>query len=346
MARKRINLALQGGGAHGAFTWGVLDRLLREAQEIEIAGISGTSAGTLNGAAVKAALAHGGSAEDARENLDWLWAQISGIHDTRFAPWLEVFPPSVIATALEYSPYTVMAETLEQFISPYDTPFGAHNPLERIVEKFNYDNICCDSGPKFHVCATNVRTGKLRVFTGPEIGAAPIMASACLPTLFRAVEIFDPAYDRMESYWDGGYSANPALEPLTQDPDLPGDVVIVHINPLHREEIPNSAKEISNRINEISFNSSLIQELSHINSIHEMLADGRLKKGTMKEVLIHMIADDGIMVKLSEATKVYPNPAVIASLKAAGEDAAETFLEKDFASVSVRPTVNLAQMIC
>ncbi|MDD9715624.1 patatin-like phospholipase family protein [Dinoroseobacter sp. PD6] len=346
MARKkRINLALQGGGAHGAFTWGVLDRLLAE-PEIEIAGISGTSAGTLNGAAVKAALAKGGTAEDARENLDWLWGQIAGIHDTRFAPWLEVFPPSVIATALEYSPYLAMAETLEQFISPYDTPFSAQNPLARIVERFNYDNICCDSGPKFHVCATNVRTGKLRVFTGTEIGAAPILASACLPTLFRAVEIFDPETGRDESYWDGGYSANPALEPLTQDPDLPGDVVIVHINPLHREEIPTSAKEIANRVNEISFNSSLIQELSHINAVNEMLADGRLVKGTMKDVFIHMIADDGLMVKLSEATKVYPNPAVIASLKAAGEDAAEDFLARDLSSVNVKPTVDLARLVC
>ncbi|MEM1079515.1 MAG: patatin-like phospholipase family protein [Pseudomonadota bacterium] len=345
MARKRINLALQGGGAHGAFTWGVLDRLLQE-PELEIAAISGTSAGTLNGAAVKAALAKGGSHADARENLDWLWGQIGGIHDTRFAPWLEVFPPSVIAAALEYSPYTALAETMEQFVSPYDTPFGAHNPLSRIVEKFNYDKICCDSGPKFHVCATNVRTGKLRVFTGPEIGEAPILASACLPTLFRAVEIYDPMSERVESYWDGGYSANPALEPLTQDPELPGDVVIVHINPLYREEIPNSAKEISNRVNEISFNSSLIQELAHIQSIHEMLADGRLVKGTMKDVLIHMIADDGLMVTLSEATKIYPNPAVILSLKSAGEDAAQAFLDADLPSVGLRPTIDLAKMIC
>lgn len=345
MARKRINLALQGGGAHGAFTWGVLDRLLSE-PEIEIAGMSGTSAGTLNGAAVKAALAKGGTAEDARENLDWLWGQIGGIRDTRFAPWLQIFPPSVIATALEYSPYAAMAETLEQFISPYDSPFGAQNPLDRIVERFNYDNICCNSGPKFHVCATNVRTGKLRIFTGTEINADAILASACLPTLFRAIEIFDPASERVESYWDGGYSANPALEPLTQDPDLPGDVVIVHINPLYREEIPNSAKEISNRVNEISFNSSLIQELAHIQSIRDMLEDGRLVKGSMKDILIHMIADDGLMVSLSEATKIYPNPSVILSLKAAGQAAAQKFLDQDFASVSLRPTVDLAKMIC
>lgn len=345
MARKRINLALQGGGAHGAFTWGVLDRLLSE-PEIEIAGISGTSAGTLNGAAVKAALAMGGSTEDARENLDWLWGQIGGIRDTRFAPWLQIFPPGVIATALEYSPYTAMADALEQFISPYDTPFDAQDPLSRIVERFNYDKICCDSGPKFHVCATNVRTGKLRIFSGADISSDAILASACLPTLFRAVEIFDPASERLESYWDGGYSANPALDPLVQDPDLPGDVVIVHINPLHREEIPKSAKEISNRVNEISFNSSLIQELAHIQSIREMLEDGRLVKGSMKDVLIHMIADDGLMVTLSEATKIYPNPSVILSLKSAGQGAAQKFLDQDFASVSVRPTVDVAKMIC
>jgi NTE family protein len=340
MAKKRINLALQGGGAHGAFTWGVLDRLLRE-PDLEIAGISGTSAGTLNGAAVKAALAKGGTQEEARANLDWLWGQIGAIHDTRFAPWLSMFPPSVVAMALEYSPYTALAETLEQFVSPYDTPFGASNPLRSIVEQFHYDDICCDNGPVFHVCATNVRTGKLRTFTGSQIGADPILASACLPTLFRAVEIWNPTDGRNDFYWDGGYSANPALQPLIQDPDLPPDVVIVNINPLDRDTLPRSAREISNRINEISFNSALLQELMHIEQVEEMIADGRLQRGSLKQTFIHMIADDSLMVQLSEATKVYPNPSVISALREAGIAAAQRFLDSNFEQIGKSGSANL-----
>ncbi|MDJ0993964.1 MAG: patatin-like phospholipase family protein [Dinoroseobacter sp.] len=342
MAKKKINLALQGGGAHGAYTWGVLDRLLEE-PEIEIAGISGTSAGALNGAAIKSGLSKGGTAEKARDHLETLWEQVGALTDPRMEPWLSLFPPSLISKTIENSPLYAMGERLSQVVSPYDTPFAETNPLERIVSKFEFDDICCESGPAFHICATNVRSGKIRVFTRDDITVDAIMASACLPTLFRAIEIHDPSTDRLEPYWDGGYTGNPALFPL-YDPALPNDVVIININPLHREEMPTSGRDIQNRINEISFNSSLLRELRAIDFVHRLLEDGSLTQGSMKDVFIHMIADDALMNQLSVATKLVPNPAVLAQLKAAGRAAASQFLEHHLGDLGHRSSVDLRTM--
>ncbi|WP_425090312.1 patatin-like phospholipase family protein [Tropicimonas sp. S265A] len=342
MAKRRINLALQGGGAHGAYTWGVLDRLLEE-PEIEIAAISGTSAGALNGAAVKSGLSHGGSPTKARDHLQALWEDIGALTDPRLEPWLSLFPLQAIAKTIEASPAYVVGERVSQVLSPYDSPLSQTNPLERIVGKFTFDDICCESGPAFHICATNVRSGKIRVFTRDEISVDAIMASACLPTLFRAVEIHDPATGRLEAYWDGGYTGNPALFPFFQ-PDLPNDVVIININPLHREDVPRTGREIQNRINEISFNTSLLRELRAIDFVKRLLEDGKVSPGTMKEVYVHMIADDALMTQLSVATKTVPNPAVLSQLKTAGRAAAERFLDAHLGDINVCGTVDLRAM--
>ena len=315
----RINLALQGGGAHGAFTWGVLDRLLDE-DDLEIAGISGTSAGALNGAALKAGLLEGGR-EGARENLDWLWHEVAGIGDLRLVDWMSaLFPaPGMISRGIEYSlPYS-LADAATRVFSPYAYGPFYRNPLTSVVRRFHYDAVCASEGPAFYVCATNVRTGKIRVFSGEEITTDAILASACLPTLFQAVEI------EGESYWDGGYTGNPALFPLF-DPALPDDIVIVNINPLERTEVPTDAPGILNRINEISFNSSLLRELRAIGFVQRLLRDGKIDEGAMKDVKVHMIADDALMSELGIATKLVPTPSVISALKEAGQKAADAFL--------------------
>lgn len=239
----RINLALQGGGAHGAFTWGALDRLLQE-PGIEIAGISGTSAGALNGAALKAGLVTGGP-QAARENLDWLWSQIGAINDMRLQGWMTaLYPgPGLVSRMIEYSwPYSV-ADALTRVFSPYDNAFY-QNPLRRLVERFHYDRVCGSEGPAFFVSATNVRTGKIRAFDSARVGSdimtEAILASTCLPTIFQAVEFVDPDTEREEAYWDGGYTGNPALWPL-YDSGLPDDIVIININPLRREDVPRTA---------------------------------------------------------------------------------------------------------
>ena len=333
----RINLALQGGGAHGAFTWGVCDRLLRE-PEVEIAGISGTSAGAMNGAAIKAGLSQG-SRDLARENLEWLWQQVSRIGDLRLTTWMQPFVPGAgaVAAAIESSPGWAFWDAASRSVSPYAYGPFYRNPLQSIAERFRYDAVCARTGPAFFVCATNVRTGKIRVFPAEEVTPQALLASACLPTLFRAVEI------EGEAYWDGGYTGNPALFPLF-DHALPDDVTIVNINPIERRDVPVTAPEIHNRINEISFNTSLLRELRAIDFVQRLIADGKVADGAMKDVKVHMIADDDLMGRLNVATKTVPTPLVLGPLRAAGEAAAERFLDRHLGDLGVRGTVDLREM--
>jgi NTE family protein len=341
MKKKQINLALQGGGAHGAYTWGVLDRLLEE-DALEISAISGTSAGALNGAAIKSGMIIGGR-QGARDNLDWLWEKVAGVRDLRLSEWMAPFGIAALSKAIEQSWPVAVGNAMTRIVSPYDYGPVYKNPLREIVEKFNYDLVCGQQAPQFFVSATNVRNGKIKVFQGEEIGPDALLASACLPTLFQAVEIEDPKTGRVEAYWDGGYTGNPALFPLFA-PDLPADIVIININPLVRDKLPNSSTEIQNRINEISFNSSLLRELRAIEFVQRLLDAGRLNEGQMNRVRVHMIADDDMMSKLSTATKTVPNPAVISALKQAGRVAAEQFLRDDIDHVGKRSTVDLEKM--
>ena len=339
----RINLALQGGGAHGAFTWGVLDRLLED-DGIDIAAISGCSAGALNAAALKSGWVAGGR-QGARDQLDWLWGQMGAIPDLSFAHWLMAFMPGPAMTAkmVEAVVPFKMIDAVTSAVSPYDLPFW-DNPLRRVVERFAYDRISGQEGPLIFISATNVRTGKIRLFNNAEISADVILASACLPTLFRAVEIEDPQTGKTEAYWDGGYAGNPALFPLFA-PSLPDDVVIVNINPMLREELPSSAAEIANRVNEISFNSSLLRELRAIAFVKRLLAGGQLQPGSMKDVRVHMIADDKLMGSLSVATKIVPTPTLLTHLKAAGRMAAEDFMESARSKIGKAGTVDLAALL-
>lgn len=340
---KRINLALQGGGAHGAFTWGVLDRLLQE-KDIEIAAISGTSAGALNAAALKAGMAQGG-AQGARVLLDRIWHQVGSVHDLRLTGWIaQALPPvgmvnSWMESLMPVSPMDIAALVT----SPYQYGPLYRNPLEPVVRTLNFDQVCANDGPELHIATTNVRTGKIRVFSGAEISCEVIMASACLPTLFQAVELDDPVTGVREAYWDGGYTGNPALYPLF-DAHLPDDIVIVNINPLQREDVPRTPQEIQNRINEISFNSSLLRELRAIQFVKDLIAQGRMERGTMKDVLVHMVADDDLMTTLSVTSKVTPTPFLLHSLKEAGRKACEGFLSAHKADLNARASLNLEEM--
>jgi len=340
---RRINIALQGGGAHGAFTWGVLDRLLED-PGIEIAAISGTSAGALNGAALKAGLVEG-DRDSARENLDWLWTQMGALEDMRLGGWMRALMPTpgAVSNMIEASLPFAAVDMAERLISPYSYGPFYRNPLERVAERFHYDAVCADTGPAFFVSATNVRSGKIRVFSGAEITTDVLLASACLPTVFQAVEITDPVTGGTDAYWDGGYTGNPALFPMFE-PQFPDDIVIVNINPLERREVPVSPTDIQNRINEISFNSSLLRELRAIQFVKDLIADGRVSPGTMKDVQIHMIADDALMNELSVATKMLPTPYILARLKEAGRAAATDFLDRHRDAIGVECTVDLAAM--
>jgi NTE family protein len=321
----------------------VLDRLLEE-EDIEIASMSGTSAGALNGAALKAGLVQGGR-EGARENLDWLWKQVGALPNAAFDGWFSAYlpTPGMVAKLLQISPYFAVADASSRMASPYAYGPLYDNPLRRIVERFHYDDVCADTGPRFFVCATNVRSGKIRVFEGAEIHAEAIMASACLPTLFQAPEFLDPKTGAIEAFWDGGYTGNPALFPMYAA-DLPDDMVIVNINPLERYEIPRTPQDIQNRINEISFNSSLLRELRAIQFVRDLIEEGKVATGAMKHVKVHMIADDDLMNELSVATKMVPTAYILDTLKAAGQRAAGRFLADSKDQIGVEGTVDLKTM--
>lgn len=338
----RINLALQGGGAHGAFTWGVLDRLLQE-EGIEIAAVSGTSAGALNAAALKAGLVQGGRA-GARRALESVWLQVGSVHDLRLTAWIaQAMPPvGVINAWLEAVMPVSPTDAAALVTSPYQLGAFYRNPLDPVVRSLRFDQVCAKEGPELHIAATNVRTGKIKVFSGDKVTGEAILASACLPTLFQAVEIPDDS-DELQAYWDGGYTGNPALYPLFA-PHLPDDIVIVNINPLFRAEVPESAQEIQNRINEISFNSALLRELRAISFVKRLIADGQIKRGAMKDVLVHMIADDALMNSLSATSKLTPTPFLLHSLKEAGRAACGRFLAAHKGDLGKSATVDLGAM--
>ncbi len=247
------------------------------------------------------------------------------------------------AKTLKYSPAYMGFDMTTRMFSPYVYGTMTRNPLERIVTRFHYDAVCATEGPELFIGATNVRTGKIKLFSGDDIDPEAILASACLPSLFQAVEIDDPETGTTEAYWDGGYTGNPALFPLFEV-EFQDDILIVNINPLYRAEIPTDSQSIANRINEISFNSSLLRELRAIEFVKRLIADGKVQRGTMKDVLVHMIADDELMNMLNVATKTIPTPLVIARLKAAGAAAADRFLTDHKDDLGPRRTVDLAAM--
>ena len=339
----RINIGLQGGGAHGAFTWGVLDRLLDE-DWLEIAGISGTSAGALNGAALKSGLLAGGNA-GAQEQLRWLWGQIGALDHAALPDWMMAWlpAPALVSRSLEYAPGFAAIDAATRMASPYAWGALYRHPLREIVDQFDFRRVCDDAGPYFVVGATSVRDGKIRLFEGARIDTDAILASACLPTLFQAVELEDPQTGTREAFWDGGYTGNPALFPLFRA-DLPDDIVVVNINPLKRDALPVTPPEIQNRINEISFNTSLLRELRAIDFVQRLQDDGLLERGAMARPLIHMIADDALMNDLSVATKLVPVPSVLEQLRQAGRRAAGDFLRAHREALGRRQTTDLRAM--
>jgi NTE family protein len=345
--KKVVDLALQGGGAHGAFTWGALDRLLEE-ERVAIEGITATSAGAMNAAALKHGWLQGG-ADGAKAALKRFWHGIAGIDgnvsDAMLA-WLRAVSPSpaFIARALEASPAVLAAEAVTRAFSPYQlNPFNYH-PLREVTEELlDYDLVCASEDPQLFVTATNVRTGKPKVFRGKEITPDALLASACLPTLFQAVEIPDERTGRTEAYWDGGYMGNPALYPLFYHTRAE-DILIVHINPIEREDLPHTAQEILNRINEISFNSSLLKELRAIELVNRLLDEGVIAEGRMKRNRIHSVRDDALMGQLGIATKLTPSKALLWQLHEAGHAAMDSFLREHWDEIGEKSSVDLRQM--
>ena len=329
-----IDLALQGGGSHGAFTWGVLDRLLEEPW-LRIEAISGTSAGAMNAAVLADGWIAGG-AEGARAALDAYWQRVS--RAAALSP-LQRSPLDRLLGrwALDTSPAYVAMDLMTRMLSPYDlNPLGI-NPLRAILdESVDFERIT-RSPIKLFVTATNVHTGRGRIFRNAEITADVLLASACLPTMFQAVEIDG------EPYWDGGYAGNPTITPLIRESDAT-DTILVQINPRERAETPRSASEILNRLNEISFNSPLMKELRMMAVLREAADPGSGEGARWAKMRTHRILTD-MLAGLGASSKLNAEWEFVTMLKNEGRKSTEEFLAASSDDIGRRSTADLSVLL-
>jgi len=321
-AVKPVSLALQGGGAHGAFTWGVLDAVLEDGR-IDPRAITATSAGAMNACAFAMGRVRGG-ADGARQALEDFWKAVSragGPFRTPsgggLAPWIDAF---------------------NRLFSPYDVnPFNIDPLNDILARQIDFDAVHACRETRLHISATCVTTGRARVFTGDEVTLEAVRASATLPFMHQAVEI-DGA-----PYWDGGFTGNPALWPLFYA-EAPLDLVIVHINPMHRAGTPKTAEDITNRVNEITFNASLLAELRAVAFVKRLIGDGLLKdpdKARLRDILIHSIKADAALEAYPASTKYDTSWPFLTELRDAGREAAFEWLERCARDVGSRSTIDL-----
>jgi NTE family protein len=329
-----IDLALQGGGAHGAFTWGVLDRLLQEPW-LTIEAVSGTSAGAMNAAVMVGAHACGGN-EPARQALEEFWRRVS--RAAAFSP-LQRSPIDVLLGrwSLDNSPAYLAFDMLSRIFSPYDLAFGAANPLAKVLaESIDFAHLA-DAPINLFITATNVRTGRPRVFRNAELSPEVLLASACLPAMFQAVEIDG------EAYWDGGYSGNPTMTPLVQE-CVSDDTILVAINPVERPGIPRSAREILNRLNEVSFNAVLLKELRMMALLRQVAASDDGEVAHWSRMRVHMIRSE-MMVELGSSSKLNAEWAFLCLLRDEGRRAADEFLAKHGQDLGRRSTLDIDRLL-
>jgi NTE family protein len=333
---KKINLALQGGGAHGAFTWGVLDFLLEDGRLV-IDGMSGTSAGALNAVICVDGLARGGP-DEARKRLGEFWRAVS-IDGKLPALQRRIVERMLNFTPLEGSPVQAWLNAMSRYFSPYDLNPLNINPLKEVIERFvDFEAVRNAAEVQLFIAATNVVTGRLRIFPREKITADVVMASAALPLVFQAVTIDGTPY------WDGGYMGNPAIFPFFRDTTTE-DVLIVQINPVERREVPTSVHDIMNRINEITFNSSLLAEYRAIEFVAREINLGRLPHGfgpgEYRRVNAHRIVLGNGHKAYSADSKLSTDYDFFRMLHASGRRAARYFLEAHFDDIGVRSTFDL-----
>jgi NTE family protein len=329
-----VDLALQGGGAHGAFAWGVLDRLLEEPW-LRIEAISGTSAGAMNAAVLADGHAAGG-AEGAREALERFWSAVS--RAAMFSP-IRRTPLDVLLGrwTLDASPAFVAMDLAARLVSPYQlNPLGS-NPLTDVLACVVDFGRLARAPIRLFVTATNVRTGQGRIFENAEITSDVLLASACLPTLFQAVEIGG------EAYWDGGYSGNPTITPLVRDCSS-DDTVLVQINPVERPGVPRTAREINNRVNEVSFNATLLKELKMIALLREVANPGDCEGALWARMRVHRIAS-AAMADLGYSSKLNAEWDFLTFLRDEGRQAAEGFLQRHGHDLGRRSTLELEGLL-
>jgi NTE family protein len=325
-----IDLALQGGGSHGAFSWGVLDRLLEESW-LTIAAISGTSAGAMNAAVLADGWIAGG-AEGARDALEKYWRRVSKA--AAFSP-LQRSPLDRLMGrwTLDTSPFYILTDLMSRVLSPYDLNPTGYNPLRAVLaESIDFERLA-SSPIKLFVTATRVRTGRGRIFRNAEITADVLLASACLPTMFRAIDIDG------EPYWDGGFAGNPTITPLIRESDA-HDTILVQINPTETLEEPRTAAEILNRLNEISFNSPLMKELRMIALLRQAADPGSGEGARWAKMRTHRVKSD-MLAKFGASSKLNAEWEFVSMLRAEGRLAADVFLAAHGADIGRQSTADL-----
>jgi NTE family protein len=330
VGQKTVNLALQGGGSHGAFTWGVLDRLLED-ERIAFDGVTATSAGGVNAVVLADGLALNGR-EGARERLRNFWAKLSEMSSSSFiAPsFLDQMNPNF---GLDQTPNYVFIDTLSRILSPYQlNPFDI-NPLKDLLNaQINFERVRTQKVIKLFLSATNVRTGKVKVFAREELAADHVLASACLPFMMRAPEIDGDAY------WDGGFMGNPAIFPVIYGCTSP-DVIMVHLTPTERPELPTNSRAIINRMQEISFNSSLMREMRAIAFVTQLIDEGKIVGG--KRMFMHLIEAEDIIRELAGSSKMNGTWRFLIHLFEIGREHADKWLKENYDSIGKKGTVDL-----
>jgi NTE family protein len=334
---KGVNLALQGGGAHGAFVWGVLDRLLEDGR-LEIEAISATSAGAMNAVALASGISTGGP-EAARKALHDFWREVSQMDllfdaYSRWNQWIQALklPP-------EYHPFHAMIHFLTHTLPPNLLNPLKFNPLKALLLKvidFERLNVS-PPAPQLFLNATNIRTGKIKVFQTPTLTVDAVLASACLPPYFQAIEVDG------EHYWDGGYLGNPAIYPLIYRRGSK-DVIIAQVTAIRRDELPASAADVLHRITEISFNSSLMREMRAIAFATRLIENGELDGNKHSRMLIHWIGNDRLMSTLGTATQFHPEWSLLCRLRDEGRETAGKWLDQNFEHIGCRSTADVTEM--
>jgi NTE family protein len=335
MSEKRLNLALQGGGSHGAYTWGVLDRLLEE-EDIVLTGVSGTSAGAMNAVLLASGFSAGRHA-GAKAALAAFWRDVSEAGSMVSPLRSTVFEQMRDGWNLDGSLSYEMFDMMTRMYSPYQfNPFNV-NPLRDIITgHVNWAAVNDKAAIPLFITATAVRTGHPRVFTCGELSADVLLASACIPIYFQTIEIDG------EPYWDGGYMGNPSIWPLIYNTSS-RDVLLVQINPLVRKEVPKKASDIVNRLNEITFNSSLIAEMRAINFAAKLIDDNHLDDTKYKRILMHMIEAPDAACDLNASSKMNTDMTFLNSLKENGRAKADRWIRQNKQSIGERSSINIEE---
>ena len=334
--RHKVALALQGGGSHGAFTWGVLDRLLEEAT-LDIIGVTGTSAGAMNAVALADGLVRGGP-EQARRELRHFWEAVG-----KMPGFGSLLGPMTGETAarlrLEYTPPYVLWDLLTRNLSPYEFNPTGYNPLRDLLTRLiDFDRLREQEAVQLMVCATNVRTARRRVFTNTDVSVEAVLASACLPHLFQAVEIDG------DSYWDGGYTGNPALAALVQR--MPKcDLLIVRIDPVVRADTPRTMRDIHDRLIEISFNSTFWLELSAIGLLLKFVDEGLLDRARFGRFFFHVMEAHAELEELALSSKRNTHSAFLEYLFNLGRQTADAWFADNGAAIGQRSTIDLQKLL-